>query len=138
MLSGQKTMQRVMGPDCSYLPQQNFDWTHTVHVHIQELIPQEIPDPLGKTVITATTVDENLNHCLATGRSLTGFFPFCNHTPIDSYSKRQATVETAIYGSEFVASKTATEQIIDLRYILRYFGIPIKTKSHVLETTGLW
>ena len=63
-----------MEPDCSYLPQQNFDWTHTFYVHIQELIPQEIPDPLGKTVITATTVDANLNHCLATGRSLTGFF----------------------------------------------------------------
>ena len=47
-----------------------------------------------------------------------------NHTPIDSYSKRQATVETATYGSEFVASKTATEQIIDLRYTLRYLGVP--------------
>ena len=33
--------------------------------------------------------------------------------------KRQATVETATYGSEFVASKTATEQIIDLRHTLR-------------------
>ena len=56
---------------------------------------------------------------------------FVNHTPIDSYSKRQATVETATYGSEFVASKTATEQIIDLRHTLRYLGVPIKTKSHL-------
>ena len=54
-----------------------------------------------------------------------------NHTPIDSYSKRQATVETATYGSEFVAFKTATEQIIDLRHILRYLGVPIKTKSYL-------
>ena len=45
-----------------------------------------------------------------------------NHTPIDSYSKRQAAVETDTYGSEFVASKTATEQIIDLRHTLRYLG----------------
>ena len=49
-----------------------------------------------------------------------------NHTPIDSYSKRQATVETATYESEFVVSKTATEQIIDLRHTLRYLGVPIK------------
>ena len=54
-----------------------------------------------------------------------------NHTPIDSYSKRHVTVETATYGSEFVASKTATEQIIDLRHTLRYLGVPIKTKSYL-------
>ena len=85
---------------------------------------------MGSTV-TTTTVDVNLNHCLATGRSLTGCLHFVNHTPIDSHSKRQATVETATYGS-----KTATEQIIDLRHTLRYLGVPIKTKSISLETTG--
>ena len=57
---------------------------------------------------------------MATERSLMGCLHFVNHTPIDSYSKRQATVETATYGSEFVASKNATEQIIDLRHTLRY------------------
>ena len=76
-------------------------------------------------------MDANLNHCLATGRSVTGCLHFVNHTPIDSYSKRQATVETATYGSEFVASRTATEQIIDLGHTLRYLGIPIKTKSYL-------
>ena len=94
------------------------------------IIPNDIPDPLGKSVTITTTVDANLNNCLATGRSVTGCLHFVNHTPIDSYSKRQATVETATYGSEFVASKTATEQIIDLRHTLRYLGVPIKTKSY--------
>ena len=125
------TRFRVMEPDYSYLPEQNFDWTYTVYGDVQEIIPQDIPDPLGKTVSTATTVDANLNHCLATGRSLTGCLHFVNHTPI--YSKRQATVETAIYGSELVASKTATEQIIDLRHTLRYLGVAIKTKSYLSE-----
>ena len=69
-------------------------------------------------------MDANLNHCLATGRSVTGCLHFVNHTPIDSYSKRQATVETATYGSEFVASKTATEQIIDLRHVVEFWGLP--------------
>ena len=70
-----------MEPDYSYLPEQNFDWTHTVYCHVQEIIPQDIPDPLGKTVTSMTTVDANLNHCLATGRSLTGCLHFVNHTP---------------------------------------------------------
>ena len=54
-------------------------------------------------------MDANLNHCLATGKSLTGCHHFVNETPVDWYSKKQATVETATYGSEIVAAKTATE-----------------------------
>ena len=52
-----------------------------------------------------------------------------NKTPVDWYSKKQATVETATYGSEFVAAKTATEQIMDIRQTLRYLGAPIGVKS---------
>ena len=59
-----------MEPDYSYLPEENLDWTHTVYSHVHEIIPQDIPDPFGKTVTTATTVDANLNHCLAMWRSL--------------------------------------------------------------------
>ena len=83
-------------------------------------------------------MDANLNHCLPTGRSVTGCLHFVNHTPIDSYSKPQATVETATYGSELVASKTVTEQIIDLRHTLKHFGVHIKTKSYLLGTAGQW
>ena len=99
------TRFRTTEPDYSNLPDQNFDWVHTVYGPVQEIIQNDIPDPLGKTVTTTTTEDANLNHCLATGRSLTGCLHFVNHTPIDSYSKRQAIVKTATYGSEFVASK---------------------------------
>ena len=123
------TRFRITEPDYSYPPEQNFNWAHTVDGHVQEIIPNDIPDPLGKTVTTTTTVDANFNHCLATGRSLTGCLHFVKHTLIDSYSKRQATVETAT--SEFVASKTTTEQISDLSLTLRYVGVPIKTKSYL-------
>ena len=74
-------------------------------------------------------MDANLNHCLATGKSLTGCLHFVNKTPVDWYSKKQATVETATYGSEFVTAKTATEQIMDIRQTLRYLGAPIGAKS---------
>ena len=122
---------RTTEPDYSYLPDQNFDWAHTVYGDVQEIISDDISGPLGKSVTTTTTVDANLNHCLTTGRSLTGCLHFVNHIPIDSYSKRQMTVETATYGSEFVASKTATEQIVDLRHTLRYLCLSIKTKSYL-------
>ena len=97
--------------------------------NVQEILPDDMPDPLGEAVITTTTMDANLNHCLATGKSLTGCLHFVNKTPVDWYSKRQATVETATYGSEFFAAKTATEQIMDIRQSLRYLGAPIGAKS---------
>ena len=52
-----------------------------------------------------------------------------NKTHVDWYSKKQATVETATYGSEFVAAKTSTDQIMDIRQTLRYLGAPIGAKS---------
>ena len=35
-----------------------------------------------------------------------------NNCLIDWYSKKQNTVETSTYGSEFCAARTATEQIL--------------------------
>ena len=31
-----------------------------------------MPEPHGKAVVPTTTMDANLNHCLANGKSLTG------------------------------------------------------------------
>jgi len=41
------------------------------------------------------------------------------------YSKKQNTMETSTFGSEFVALKVATEILCGLRYKLRMMGIPI-------------
>jgi hypothetical protein len=54
-----------------------------------------------------------------------------NATPIDWYSKKQATVETATYGSEFVAARVCVEQIVDLQNTLRYLGVPIREQSYM-------
>jgi hypothetical protein len=50
---------------------------------------------------------------------------------IDWYSKRQATVETATFGSEFTAARIAGDQIIDLHTTLRYLGVPVNEKSFI-------
>ena len=62
------TRFKTTEPNYSYPPDQNFDWANCIYGHVEEIIPNDIPYPLGKTVTTTTTVDENLNHCLATGR----------------------------------------------------------------------
>ena len=120
---------RTDPPDYSFLPDRDFDWTYSINGNVQEILPDNMSEPLGKAVITTTIMDANLNHCLATGKSLTGCLHFVNKTPVDWYSKKEATVETTTYGSEFVAAQTATEQIMDIRQTLRYLGAPIGTKS---------
>ena len=100
------------------------DWPYTVYGNNREIIPNNCPKPLGKSVTTTTTLDANHLQCLANGASLMACLHFWNQTPTDWYSKKQATVEMATYGSEFVAAKMATEQIMDMRYTLRYLGSP--------------
>jgi hypothetical protein len=75
--------------------------------------------------------DAYLYHKILTGRSVTGVLHFPIGTPIDWYSKKQATVKSATYGSEFVAARTCVEQIIDLRHTLRYLGVPVIKMSQM-------
>jgi hypothetical protein len=82
-------------------------------------------------VVTTTYKDANLYHDLATGRAVTGVLHFLNQTPIDWFTKKQATVETATYGSEFTAAKTAIQQIAALRQALHYLGVPLRENSYL-------
>jgi hypothetical protein len=50
---------------------------------------------------------------------------------IDWYSKRQNTVESSSFGSEFIALRIATEKLEALRYKLRMMGIPIDGPANV-------
>jgi hypothetical protein len=56
---------------------------------------------------------------------MSGVINLLNQTPIVSYCKKQKTVETTTYGSEFIVARHACEQIMDLHYTLRMMGIPI-------------
>ena len=87
---------------------------------------------------TTTYVDANLHHDQVTGRAVTAYLHLVNATPSHWHTKRQATVETATFSSEFVAARIATDQIIDLRYTLMYLGVPINLKATCLVTTNLW
>ena len=56
---------RTDQPYYSFLPDQDFDWTYSVYGNVQEILPDNMPEPLGEEVITTTTMHANLNHSLA-------------------------------------------------------------------------
>ena len=126
-----KIRVRTEEPDHSGLPNFEFDWSRTVHGAIEEMLPNDAPELLGKHVTLTHFVDANLMHDLITGRSLTGILHLLNKMPVDWCSKKQATVETAAHGSELLAMRTCIEQIIDLRTTLRCLGVPLQDKSYV-------
>jgi hypothetical protein len=122
---------RTDEPDFSDLPEKDYEWCRTVYGDVTEDIPKDCPKPLGKRVVQWSCKDANLYHDVMTGRAVTGVIHFVNQTPVDWFSKKQSTVETATYGSEFSAARTAIQQIAALRLQLRYLGVPIHGGSRL-------
>jgi len=121
----------VLEPDYSALPDQDFDWIHTVYGKLSEILPSDALEPLGEHVTLTHYVDVNLMSDITTGKSVADILHLLNQIPVDWYSKKQPTVETATYGSEFVAARTCVEQVINLCLTLHYLGVPIRQKSYM-------
>ena len=107
-----------------------YDW-YDFYRDAKERLPSHMPPPRGRSVSTHCFVDSDHAGDKVTHRSQTGILIFLNRTPIIWYSKRQNTVETSTFCSEFIAMKTADEQIESLRYKLRMFGVPLEGPTNV-------
>ena len=94
------------------------DCMYTVYGDCQEEWHSDFLNPKGKLVRTTSFRDANLYHCKVTGKAATGILHLVNQTPIDWYSRKQPTVETATYRSKFVVARICNDQIIDLRFTL--------------------
>lgn len=97
----------------------------------KEPVPANAPEPLGPEVQINCFFDVDHAGNKVTRRSHTGVLIFVNKAPIIWYSKRQNTVETSTFGSEFVALKIATEIIQGLRYKLRMMGVALDGPANV-------
>ena len=95
------------------------------------LFRSDAPEPRGKSVEMTAFVDSDHAGDTVTRRSRTGIWLFIQQSPIVWYSKKQNSVETSSFGSEFAAMKTAVEMIEGLRYKLRMMGVPIDGPCNV-------
>ncbi len=71
----------------------------------------DMPEPLGKDVDVRMMCESDHAGDKRTRRSCTGFLIFCNMALNDWVSKKQATIETSVFGSEFVAMKHEIEKL---------------------------
>jgi hypothetical protein len=75
-----------------------------------------MPEPLGNSFTLHVFVNANHAGNVVTRRSHTGILLFVQNSPIQWLSKRQNTVETSTFGSEFVALRSERDMIISMRY----------------------
>ena len=106
------------------------DWKH-FYKGAEEAIPDNAPEPRGKDVDVRCFVDADHAGDTVSRRSRTGFFIFINMAPVIFHSKKQTTIETSVFGSEFVAMKNAMESCRGLRYKLRMMGVPIAGPTYM-------
>jgi hypothetical protein len=110
-------------PDC--------DWSDFYPIDKTVLDIPGMPKPLGDSIQTTCFVDSDHAGDVATRRSRTGVLIFCNRAPIVIYSKKQGSIETASFGSELSAMKTATELVGGLRYKIQMMGCPLDGATYM-------
>ena len=106
------------------------DWS-SFYDDLEEELPPRMPEPLGNPVNIHAFVDANHAGNVVTRRSHTGILIFVQNSPILWVSRRQNTIETSTFGSEFVALRHAKDVIVALRYKLRMFGVPLEGPAQV-------
>ena len=107
-----------------------YDW-QDFYRDVSEAIPTDMPPPRGHSISTHCFVDASHGSDRVTRRSQSGILIFCNRAPIIWCSKRQNTVETSTFWSEFQAIKNDVKLTEALRYKLRMFGVPIDGATNV-------
>ena len=92
---------------------------------VEEELLLDDPVPIGKGVQVTMWVDADHGNYLMTSHSHTGAIIFFNSELIVWYSKRQATNESSIFGSDMVALRTALDIMKILRYKPRMVGMEL-------------
>jgi hypothetical protein len=107
----------------------NHDWTHPDRKELYpgavEQLPHDMPIPLSKPIHMNMFCDASHASDLLTRHSTIGFLIYLCGPPVVCYSKRQNTVESSIFGSDFFALRIATEKVEALCTRLHQFGVPL-------------
>jgi len=90
-----------------------------------------MPQPRGFGFKIRAKVDADHAADTVTRRSRTGFLVYLNCALIHWFSKKQNSVESSTFGSEFVSMKQCCEYLRGLRYKLRMMGIPVDGPCYI-------
>jgi hypothetical protein len=110
------------------------DWASSEFGHLdgEEELPPNMPEPRGQGFVISSKVDADHASDSVTRRSRTGFLVWINNSCLVYFlSKKQTSVETSSFGSEFVAMKQCCEYLRGMRYKLRMMGIAVNGPCYI-------
>ena len=84
-----------------------------------------MPQPRGIGFVLSALVDADHASDTISRRSRSGMLVYINSALVYWSSKKQASVESSTFGSEFIAMKQCCEYVRGLRYKLRMMGIDV-------------
>jgi hypothetical protein len=102
-----------------------------IYGDVKEEIPPKAPVTRGKAIDLRLFVDSDHSGEHFTRRSRTGFVIYLNMAPIVWFYKRHPTVESSVFGAEFVTMKNGIETTRGLSYKLRMMGVAIDGPTYV-------
>ena len=125
--------QLAFDPSCPHINHHNFweyDWTD-FHEGAGETIPPNTPLPRHEEVDLCMFVDSNHVGSFWTRSSKTKFMRYMNMPFIDWYSKMQSTIESSVFGAEFVSMKVGVETLHAIQYEFMMMSILIPISSYI-------
>ena len=78
-------------------------------------------------------IHSNHGHDKVAGKSIAGLLGFIGGIPITWHSKRQSSVMTSTFGTEFISLKKAIEEAVAYRYCCRSFGMRVAQPTTTYE-----
>ena len=91
-------------PDIDMDSFKRYNWKQ-FYGDVRELMPPNAPRALGMEFIIRAFVDAYFAGDSLTRRSRSGFIVMINGAPLFWFSKKQSSMETSSFGSEFVAMR---------------------------------
>jgi hypothetical protein len=129
----------VFDPTYLMIDQSHFmecNW-RDIYGDIKEAIPNDALELLGQEVDLRLYVDSDHAGDKLTRCSRTGYFIYMNGATFLWLSRKQVTIETSVFGAEFVAMKQGMETMCGLQYKLWMMGIPISGPSYLYSDNML-
>ena len=109
---------------------QEHEWKR-LYGDVKEAIPSKFPKPLGREVDLHMFVDWDHATDETTRWSRTRYFIYVNSALVKWLSNKPATIETSVFGAEFLATKQGMEAVRGLLYKIRMMGVRISGPTYV-------
>ena len=132
-LKNHHNARMVLDPTYPMIDEEAFirrDWKE-FYGEGKEAKPPGMPRPLGRELLIRAFVDADFAGDQLLRRSRTGFIIMANMAPVYWLSRKQSSVETSSFGSEFCALRQCCEYLRGLRYKVRMMGIPLENPCFI-------